>query len=607
MYRIKKRIATCLTVALVIASFSVNIDDKNIDKPAMAMETGTAFLQDVASGISGAVVSSEFDRLIEQAEDEDASLHIIDGDEKGTIYNGDPASSNGKKSARSSATQTDEAGTKAGYEGMPWASERGLEVQWYLQDIGCLDSWTKIEYAGRHPGQDIVVAVVDTGIETTHKDLKNQLWTNTVEKNGTPGVDDDNNGYVDDIYGPNIVDPSAPMSDTHGHGTQMAGIIAMEAGNGGGVGVAYGAKVMPVRVAVKEEFSIADAIRGLQYAVTHEADIISMSFATDVKSDALSSAIALAANRCVLVAAAGNENSNTNNPSYPAAYAGVTGVMAHDTTGTLTSFTNWDIDPGSGVEYEISAPGKDIVCPSIGGKYYYEDGTSHATAVVSGAMAVALSELHVVGKYPGPAAFKNYFLSNMKHTTSPDALHMNQVYRKLSLSDVILNETVSLVFVTPTDTPAATATPMLTPTPAPTAATPSPSELPQATVEPVATSSPALIEPTEDPDDGITRFKKGDIVETGKDAKKAYYIIKNIKKRTVYYYKCNTKGSVKKAKIPKTISLPDGKKYTVTGIRKKSFTKSKKIKKVVVYSPHITKAMMKKAIRGSNVKTVVYK
>ena len=480
-----------------------------------------------------------------------------------------PTGSNSNKSSRS-GKQTDKAELQTGYEGMPWATEPGLEVQWYLQDLGCLDSWVKIENSGRHPGQDIVVAVIDTGVDTTHKDLKNQLWVNTTEKNGTPGVDDDGNGYVDDIYGANITDPSSSMSDTHGHGTQMSGIIAMEAGNGGAVGVAYGTKIMPVKVAVSEEFSIGDAIKGIQYAVEKGADIISMSFATEVKSDALSSAIALASNRCILVAASGNENSNTNNPSYPAAYSGVTGVMAHDGTDTLTSFTNWDIDPGSGVEYEISAPGKDIVCPSLNGKYYYEDGTSHATAVVSGAMAVSLSELHASGRYPGPASFKNYFLSNMKHTTNADALHMNMVFRRASMSDVILNETVSMEASmtastpTPTPTPAAvlpTSTPVLTTTPVPTST-------------PAATAVPVLIEPTEEPDDGITRFSKGDIVETGKGKVKAYYIVKNTDKKTVYYYKCNVKGSGKKAKIPKRISLPDGNIYKVTGVRKKSFKKS---------------------------------
>ena len=636
----RKRIAIGLVLALVMTAFPWSAQITGGDTDALAMGTGVGGVsgdaQDSVSGTSAtgnsaddALLAEEFDRLIEQAAAEDGTLHIIDGEnteQKGADIDGIDASAinDGEKAEQKSAgkgrktsAQSDkfDEGTgdnNNGYAGMPWESEAGLQVQWYLQDIGALESWTKLENSGRHPGQDIVVAVVDTGIETTHPDLKNQLWENTVEKNGKPGVDDDKNGYVDDIYGPNIVNPSSPMVDTHGHGTQMAGIIAMEAGNGGGVGVAYGAKIMPVKVAISEEFSIGDAIKGIQYAISNGADIISMSFATEVKSDALSSAIALAANKCVLVAASGNENTNTNKPSYPASYSGVTGVMAHYKTGVLTSFTNWDLDPGNGVEYEISAPGKDILCPTLKGKYYYEDGTSHATAIVSGAMAVALSELHAAGKYPGPALFKRYFLQNMKHTTTPDALHMNLIYRKLSLSDVIVNETVTLVPVTAspeaTQTPVPTAAPTAAPTtvPAPTA---EPATSPAATIDPSATSAPGTTEPetTQAPDDSITKFKKGDIVAVGKNAKKAYYVIKSTSKQTVYYYKCNVTGSRKEAKIPKTVKLPDGKTYTVTGIRKKSFKNTKKVKKVIVYSPLITKAMMKKAIKGSKVKKVIYK
>ena len=623
----RKRIAIGLVLALVMTAFPWSAQITGGDTDALAMGTGNGdFSDDMKNMESGAsptgdsaddALAEEFDRLIEQAAAEDSTLHIIDGEKKaqksadmsdsvnaGTINDGEESAQNSAGKERKTSPHSDKLDEGiGGYTGMPWESDVGIQVQWYLQDIEAFESWTKIENSGRHPGQDIVVAVVDTGIDTTHPDIKNQLWENTVEKNGKPGVDDDNNGYVDDINGANIVSPSSPMVDTHGHGTQMSGIIAMEAGNGGGVGVAYGARIMPVKVAVSEEFSIQDAIKGIQYAINNGADIISMSFATEVKSDALSAAIALAANKCVLVAASGNENLTTNTPSYPAAYSGVTGVMAHDKTGALTSFTNWDIDPGNGVEYEISAPGKSIVCPSLGGKYYYEDGTSHATAVVSGAMAVALSELHAVGKYPGPALFKRYFLQNMKHVTAQEALHMNLVYRKLNLYDVIVNESVSLVPVTDSPAPTQTPVPTVDPTAAPVPTT-EPVTSPAATIDPSATSEPGT---TQAPDENITKFKKGDIVEVGKNAKKAYYVIKNTSKRTVYYYKCNVKGSRKIAKIPKTVKLPDGKPYTVTGIRKKSFKKTKKIKKVIVYSPLITKAMMKKAIKGSKVKKVIYK
>lgn len=568
---------------------------------------GLIFALITASVMGSGKAPSETDVSFAADKEKTASeelLHIIDAEEPVSSF----SYSQNSRIKRAPSAGMVESGT-------PWITDKGFPEQWHLTDIGAPQVWTEIEEKGRHPGEGIVVAVVDTGTDVSHYDLKDNLWTNAAELNGVTGVDDDQNGYVDDIYGVNIVKPGSPMEDTNGHGTQMAGIIAMGAGNAGAVGVAYGAKIMSVKVAVGDTFSSEDAVKGIRYAVANGADIISMSYSTQTISASLKKALKEASEKCVLVAAAGNEAITSLTPSYPAAYDFVVGVMSYGRTEVLSSFTNWDSSPGFGDEYDIAAPGEDIISSIPNGYHTKKNGTSHATAVVSGAMAVALAELRAKGERPDPYSFQTYFIRNMLHRTVPDAAHGNLVFPRVYLPDVVDDPTVPLMTVTPIPTETPTAMPTAASTSLPTVPTvvptTAPSVAPVQTVGPVATPTPYVASPTPtptvSPSGSHGKLEKGVMVSAGSGKNRAIYRVKNPKKKTVIYHLCNVKNKVKTAWIPSRIRLSDGSWYKVVGVSKRSFRFKKNVKTVNVYAGGISRSRMRKAIRGSGVEWVVFK
>lgn len=279
--------------------------------------------------------------------------------------------------------------------------------QWYHSSLDVDKQWKELYKQGITPGEGTIVAVIDTGVDYTHTDLAANMWVNTAELNGKPGVDDDGNGYVDDIYGVSTVGATRyhtgdPMDD-HGHGTHVAGIIGMSANNGeGGVGIAYGAKIMAIKAGqATGVFSDTDIAEAINYAVTMGADVINMSFGGTGKSFLVEEALANAFGTCVLVAAAGNDGLPTADAPddfmkkadfYPAGYSYVLGVMATDQQGNLASFSNWDYyNNGGTAEYELAAPGVDIFSTLPGNQYAVWDGTSMAAPMVAAAAAVIRS------------------------------------------------------------------------------------------------------------------------------------------------------------------------------------------------------------------------
>lgn len=305
-------------------------------------------------------------------------------------------------------------------------TEEEIQKQWHLEAIRAVDAWKTLEDNGKIPGEGVVVAVVDTGVSMAHTGLCNNIWKNMTEANGVEGIDDDGNGYVDDIDGVNMANTFPEMTDSCGHGTLMSGIIGLEAGNGEGTGVAYGAKVMPVKVSRDGNFGTDMAVKGIAYAVANGADVISMSFGTYYDSYLLQTAIRSASEKCMLVAAAGNESLPTEDDSdtytdaknvYPASYTNVIGVMATDPQGTLGEYSNWDAHPGEGAEYELAAPGTMIYSSYLRGGYDTTTGTSAATAVTAGALAVWRSLYPDKEEYP-PAALQQMFLQAQKHTVN---------------------------------------------------------------------------------------------------------------------------------------------------------------------------------------------
>ena len=271
------------------------------------------------------------------------------------------------------------------------------DQQWHLSATNVPQAWQWLEDNGYTPGgsRDIVVAVIDTGVDYTHPDLSANMWVNAAEFSGTPGVDDDGNGYVDDIYGADMVTPDGDPQDDHGHGTHVAGIIAAQANNGiGGVGVAYNVQLMALKAAqYSGVLASSDIAEAIYYAVEKGADVINMSFGGYARSQVEEDALAVAFGQAVLVAAAGND-AKVNLPCpfgrdmYPAAYNWVLGVMASTQNGSRAVFSNYDCTPHDSHEYELMAPGVDVWSTLPNENYAAWDGTSMSTPIISGIAAL---------------------------------------------------------------------------------------------------------------------------------------------------------------------------------------------------------------------------
>ena len=294
------------------------------------------------------------------------------------------------------------------------------------------------------PGKGTVVAVIDTGVDYTHKDLADNIWVNEGEIPGN-GIDDDGNGYVDDVHGVDFVEGDSDPMDEHGHGTHVAGIIAMTPGNGGGVGVAYGAKIMCVRAGqANGSFASTDIAKAIKYAADNGADVINMSFGGTGRSYLVESALQDAFPSCVLVAAAGNDGLPTNDAKqagylftediYPAGYKYVIGVMATDNNKSLAYFSNWDFKEGSGCEYEMAAPGVGIYSTLPGNRYACWSGTSMATPNVAAAAAILRSKYTDKSKYSS-----RYIMGQLCSATTSRAYGFRS-YPELNIRDSLTRQ-----------------------------------------------------------------------------------------------------------------------------------------------------------------------
>ncbi len=284
--------------------------------------------------------------------------------------------------------------------------------QWYLQRINAREAWD-IQYAS----PQIVIAVLDTGVDIDHPDLSGNIWINQDEIPDN-GLDDDQNGYIDDYQGwdffNNIADPRPKFAEgftevgIH-HGTLVAGIAAAAGNNAFGVsGLTWQAQIMPLKVLSDSgEGRVADVIKAIDYATNNGAHIINLSFVGIGFSDSLQEAIQRAYNAgIIIVAAAGNENeqgegeSLDKNKMYPVCYDGnknmVIGVAATDAIDQKAIFSNYgfsciDISaPGTGIFGLATYDLKQRKNGDIFDKYYqgYWSGTSMATPIVSGSLAL---------------------------------------------------------------------------------------------------------------------------------------------------------------------------------------------------------------------------
>ncbi|MHC4599393.1 MAG: S8 family serine peptidase, partial [Planctomycetota bacterium] len=254
---------------------------------------------------------------------------------------------------------------------------------WGLAKIGCTNAWDTAK------GSGIVVAVIDTGIESTHQDLQNQIWSNTGEI-ASNSTDDDSNGYVDDTWGWDFFNSDNDPTDDHNHGTHCAGTVAAEGNNSiGVVGVAFQAKLMALKGLDASGTGDSTAlVNCMNYAVNNGADVMSNSWGGQGYSTTYATTVTNAvANGVVPVFAMANDNQNGTMHA-PANCPHSIGVAASTQTDGRASFSNY------GINVDVTAPGVAIRSTVTGNTYADMQGTSMATPHVAGAMAVLISDLN---------------------------------------------------------------------------------------------------------------------------------------------------------------------------------------------------------------------
>ena len=241
-----------------------------------------------------------------------------------------------------------------------------------------------------YSGKGVVIAVIDSGVDNTHSDLKNQIWTNSGEIAGD-GIDNDNNGFIDDVRGWDFSEDDNSPSDLNGHGTHVAGIIASAQNKFGATGIAYDAQIMSIRVLDQNgDGSFGQLARGIYYAVDNGADVINLSIGGEY-SYAVRAAIAYANSNGVFVAVASG-NGGLEMPAYPARHSAslsnVISVGAHNAQDTHAWFSNYVGQ--SGVQ-QVDAPGVNIYSTLPDSRYGRYSGTSSAAPFVTGLAALVLS------------------------------------------------------------------------------------------------------------------------------------------------------------------------------------------------------------------------
>ena len=256
-------------------------------------------------------------------------------------------------------------------------------------DIRALLAWAK-----NQGSSDVVVAVLDSGVDYTHPDLVSNMW---FRPDTVPQYKDDELGTVNDLHGFNAADNQSDPMDDNGHGTHCSGIIGAEGNNDEGIsGINWRVQIMPLKFMGRGGFGTTkDAIEAINYAIDRKQKgvnvrVINASWGSTQNSKALEDAIRAAGEAGILfVAAAGNNGtSNDSSPHYPSNYdlPNVISVAALDRNDQLASFSNFGVKT-----VHIAAPGKDILSTWLGDKYREASGTSMATPYVAGTAALILA------------------------------------------------------------------------------------------------------------------------------------------------------------------------------------------------------------------------
>lgn len=284
------------------------------------------------------------------------------------------------------------------------------EQQWGITALNINKLWSKPIINSKRP----VIAILDTGVDINHPDLKDNIWSNPREAEGETGYDDDGNGFVDDIHGWDFVYNYNEMDDNNSHGTHVAGIAAASDNTLGIVGANPQALIMAVKVMDDNgRGDLATIVKGINYAAQNGADVINLSLGSNMISTAMVEALENAYLTSTIVASAGNNGKEIYNKcyglNYPGAYYCVIGVQATKdvANNTLADFSNYDPDGPIfsrsdislnlskakdptvlyGINYEVKAPGSDILSTVPGGGYASYNGTSMSAPLVAGAIS----------------------------------------------------------------------------------------------------------------------------------------------------------------------------------------------------------------------------
>ena len=266
---------------------------------------------------------------------------------------------------------------------LPLVPDYGGADDWHLNQVNAPEAWS----AG-YTGEGVTVAVIDTGADLNHSELRNRLWTNDDEVPGN-GRDDDGNGYIDDTHGWDFVNDDNRPQDSNGHGTHVASLIVGARDGVGTTGAAYGAEVMVLQgLGADGVGSTRDIAQAIRYAVDEGADIVNLSL-SGAASKSIESAMRYAEQNGVLVvAASGNDSAST--PSAPASLSGaltnVLAVGAVDQSGQLADFSNRPT-PSTVM---VHAPGVRLKAAVPDG-FARMSGTSMATPMVAAVAALAKS------------------------------------------------------------------------------------------------------------------------------------------------------------------------------------------------------------------------
>jgi subtilisin family serine protease len=253
-------------------------------------------------------------------------------------------------------------------------------------DIDAPEAWSKS--TGR---RGVVVAILDSGVDYNHQDLRPNMWVNPGEIAGN-GLDDDGNGYVDDVFGINAIEGSGDPMDDDGHGTHVAGIVGAAGNNSIGLaGVCWNCSLMAIKFLDEEgDGYLSDELEGIEYAINHGADILNGSFGTYDSSRVEENAIRAAQNAGLLfVFSSGNDGRNDDqNHHYPSSYdvENIIAVSASTRRDELASWSNYGLN-----SVDVAAPGASILSTVPGNAYATYSGTSMASPHVAGAAALIKS------------------------------------------------------------------------------------------------------------------------------------------------------------------------------------------------------------------------